>query len=243
MGNHEWAFYGWREGAAHQFFGPNNATDVWFIKKVSSHHAVHLTQKPVELARRAIEYSSRRGENVLDLFGGSGSTLIAAEQTGRRAFLMELDALYCDVMVRRWEQFTSRPFSTTGRWRTPRPTIRSAAVAQVSSAPTVNGDRVISSATGTPSKRWPRAAARRRSRSVSMPTIWPRSQTTTPVLRPLINAAACVTDASGEVNMGSGVIISRTETRTAPAELDTSAAIFEDIRSTHRTTDPMPNDR
>jgi DNA modification methylase len=108
MGNHEWAFYGWREGAAHQFFGPNNATDVWFVKKVSSHHAVHLTEKPVELARRAIEYSSRRGENVLDLFGGSGSTLIAAEQTGRRAFVMELDALYCDVIVRRWEQFTGQ---------------------------------------------------------------------------------------------------------------------------------------
>ena len=69
---------------------------------------MHLTEKPVELARRAIEFSSRRGENVLDLFGGSGSTLIAAEQTGHHAFLMELDALYCDVIVRRWEQFTGR---------------------------------------------------------------------------------------------------------------------------------------
>jgi DNA modification methylase len=108
MGNHEWAFYGWREGAAHRFFGPNNATDVWTIKKVSSHNAVHLTEKPVELARRTIEYSSRRGENVLDLFGGSGSTLIAAEQTRRNCFLMELDPLYCDVIVRRWEQFTGQ---------------------------------------------------------------------------------------------------------------------------------------
>jgi DNA modification methylase len=53
-----------------------------------------------------MQYSSRPGENVLDLFGGSGSTLIAAEQTGRRAFLMELDALYCDVIVQRWEKFT-----------------------------------------------------------------------------------------------------------------------------------------
>jgi DNA modification methylase len=68
----------------------------------------HLTEKPVELAARAIEYSSRRGENVLDLFGGSGSTLIAAEQTGRKAFLMELDALYCDTIVQRYEQFTGR---------------------------------------------------------------------------------------------------------------------------------------
>ena len=108
MGNHEWCFYGWREGAAHEFFGPNNAVDVWEIKKVNPQSMVHLTEKPVELARRAIEFSSRRGENVLDLFGGSGSTLIAAEQTGRRAFLMELDGLYCDVIVRRWEQFTGR---------------------------------------------------------------------------------------------------------------------------------------
>jgi DNA modification methylase len=69
---------------------------------------VHLTEKPVELAVRAMTYSSRPGENVLDLFGGSGSTLIAAEQTGRRAFLMELDALYCDVIVQRYEEFTGR---------------------------------------------------------------------------------------------------------------------------------------
>jgi DNA modification methylase len=69
---------------------------------------IHLTEKPVELAVRAMQYSSRPGENVLDLFGGSGSSLIAAEQTGRRAFLMEIDSLYCDVMVTRWEQFTGK---------------------------------------------------------------------------------------------------------------------------------------
>ena len=67
---------------------------------------VHLTEKPVELAVRAMQYSSKPGENVLDLFGGSGSTLIGAEQTGRRAFLMEIDQLYCDVIVRRWKEFT-----------------------------------------------------------------------------------------------------------------------------------------
>jgi DNA modification methylase len=53
-------------------------------------------------------YSSKPGENVLDLFAGSGSTLIAAEQVGRKAFLMELDALYCDVVIARWEAFTGR---------------------------------------------------------------------------------------------------------------------------------------
>ncbi len=69
---------------------------------------VHLTEKPVELAARALEYSSRPGENVLDLFGGSGSTLIAAEMTGRKAFLIEIDPLYCDVIVNRWEEFTGK---------------------------------------------------------------------------------------------------------------------------------------
>ena len=114
MGDHEWAFYGWREGVAHQFFGPNNATDVWSVKKVNPQSMIHLTEKPVELATRALEYSSKRGENVLDLFGGSGSTLIAAEQTGRRAFLMELDPLYCDVIVTRYEQFTGKKAKRIG---------------------------------------------------------------------------------------------------------------------------------
>jgi DNA modification methylase len=106
MGNHEWCFYGWREGAAHRYFGPNNATDVWSIKKVNPQSMVHLTEIPVELAVRAMQYSSLPGENVLDLFGGSGSTLIAGQQTGRKAFLMELDPLYCDVIVARFEKFT-----------------------------------------------------------------------------------------------------------------------------------------
>src|SRR5262245_66644057 len=106
MGAHEWSFYTWKEGGAHQFFGPNNATDLWRVKKVRPQQMTHLTEKPVELAARAIEYSSRPGEAVLDLFGGSGSTLIAAEQTGRRAFLMELDPLYVDTIVARYERFT-----------------------------------------------------------------------------------------------------------------------------------------
>jgi DNA modification methylase len=108
MGNHEWCFYGWREGAAHQFFGATNVTDVWSVKKVNPQSMVHLTEKPVELAVRAIQCSSRPGENVLDLFGGSGSTLIGCERTKRKAFLMELDPPYCDVIVERWEKFTGK---------------------------------------------------------------------------------------------------------------------------------------
>jgi DNA modification methylase len=109
MGNHEWCFYGWRAGAAHYFApGLHNATDVWNVKKVNPASMVHLTEKPVRLAELAMEYSSRKGENVLDLFGGSGSTLIAAERMNRRAFLMELDPAYCDVIVQRWQDFTGK---------------------------------------------------------------------------------------------------------------------------------------
>jgi DNA modification methylase len=115
MGAHEWCFYGWREGAGH-YFNPeiHNATDLWHVKKVNPQSMVHLTEKPAELATRAMTYSSKPGENVLDLFGGSGSTLIAAEQNGRRCFLMELDELYCDVIVTRWEQFTGKKAERKG---------------------------------------------------------------------------------------------------------------------------------
>lgn len=109
MGAFEICFYGWKQGAGHKFYGPNNVTDLWHVKKVNPQSMIHLTEKPVELAVRAIQYSSLAGENVLDLFGGSGSTLIAAEQTGRRAFLMELDPLYVDVIVDRYQRFTGKP--------------------------------------------------------------------------------------------------------------------------------------
>jgi len=108
MGAFEICFYGWKEGAGHKYYGPNNATDLWHVKKVNPQSMVHLTEKPVELAARAIEYSSRPGQRVLDLFGGSGSTLIACEQTGRRACLMEIDPAYCDVIVERSEKFAGK---------------------------------------------------------------------------------------------------------------------------------------
>jgi DNA modification methylase len=125
MGAHEWCFYGWREGAAHRFFGPANVPDLWAVKKVSPQKMVHLTEKPVELAARAMAYSSKPGEHVLDLFGGSGSTLIAAEQQGRAAFLMELDGLYADVIVMRWESFSgkkARRFDASGKPQSGLPT-------------------------------------------------------------------------------------------------------------------------
>ncbi len=73
MGNHEWCFYGWREGAAHHFFGPTTRPTSGRSRRSTRNAMVHLTEKPVELARRAMQYSLAPGENVLDLFGGSGS--------------------------------------------------------------------------------------------------------------------------------------------------------------------------
>ena len=108
MGAHEQAFYGWKEGGAHRFFGPANVPDLWAVKKIPPQHTEHLTTKPIELAVRAIHYSSRPGENVLDLFGGSGSTLLGADQTGRHAYLMELDPAYCDVICSRYQRATGK---------------------------------------------------------------------------------------------------------------------------------------
>jgi DNA modification methylase len=115
MGAHEWSFYGWKEGAAHVFYGPANVPDLWPIKKVTPQKMVHLTEKPVELAARALQYSSKQGENVLDLFGGSGSTLMACEQLGRRAYLMEIDPAYSDVIVERWQNATGQKAVRKGR--------------------------------------------------------------------------------------------------------------------------------
>jgi len=75
---------------------------------------VNRVFKATQLAVRAIQYSSKPGENALELFGGSGSTLIACEQTGRRCFAMEIDELYCDVIVKRWQEFTGRKAERKG---------------------------------------------------------------------------------------------------------------------------------
>ena len=97
--------YGWREGAQRHWCGDRDQGDVWQIKKPHKND-LHPTMKPVELVERALRNSSRPGDVVLDPFGGSGTTLIAAEKSGRVARLMELDPKYCDVIVRRWEDFT-----------------------------------------------------------------------------------------------------------------------------------------
>lgn len=83
-----------------------NESDLWKISKDTKYQ--HPTQKPVELSSRAIKNSSRQDNIILDLFGGSGSTLIACEKLNRKARIMELDPKYCDVMVKRWEQFTGK---------------------------------------------------------------------------------------------------------------------------------------
>jgi len=99
--------YGWRDGATRHWCGDRDQGDVWHIKKPHKND-LHPTMKPVELVERAIRNSSRPGDTVLDCFGGSGTTLIAAEKTGRRARLMELDPRYCDVIVSRWESFSGK---------------------------------------------------------------------------------------------------------------------------------------
>lgn len=96
--------YGWPEGGSRHWCGDRNQGDVWSIKK-PARNDLHPTMKPVELMERSIRNSSRPGDVVLDCFGGSGSTLIAAEKSGRRCFMMELDPKYCDVIIRRWQEF------------------------------------------------------------------------------------------------------------------------------------------
>ena len=104
---HEPILYGWASGASHRWYGGRAETTIWNIARPAANDE-HPTMKPVELCSRAVSNSSRRGGAVLDLFGGSGSTLIACETLKRRAYLMELDPKYVDVIVQRWEAFTGR---------------------------------------------------------------------------------------------------------------------------------------
>ncbi|MDH4201392.1 MAG: DNA modification methylase [Phycisphaerae bacterium] len=97
--------YGWPEGAKRYWCGDRNQADVWEVNKPRKND-LHPTMKPVELILRAVTNSSKQGAIVLDPFMGSGSTLIACEQSNRTCYGMELDPGYCDVVVQRWEEFT-----------------------------------------------------------------------------------------------------------------------------------------
>jgi DNA modification methylase len=97
--------YGWKDGSDHYWCGARDQGDVWFIDK-PARNDLHPTMKPVALVERAIRNSSKSRDIVLDPFGGSGSTLIACEKTGRQARLVELDPKYVDTAVERWQRFT-----------------------------------------------------------------------------------------------------------------------------------------
>ena len=99
--------YGWKEGTDHFWCGARDQGDVWFIKKPHVND-LHPTMKPVELVERAIRNSSKGRDTVLDPFGGSGTTLIACEKAGRQARLIELEPKYCDVIIRRWQEFSGK---------------------------------------------------------------------------------------------------------------------------------------
>jgi DNA modification methylase len=100
-------WYGWREGVKHRWHGGRDQGDVWQIERPSESEA-HPTMKPLPLIERALENSSSAGDVVLDLFLGSGSTLVACERTGRVCYGTELDSHYATVALARWEAFSGR---------------------------------------------------------------------------------------------------------------------------------------
>tara|TARA_A100001011_G_scaffold305777_1_gene320474 strand:- start:1847 stop:3100 length:1254 start_codon:yes stop_codon:yes gene_type:complete len=99
---HEFIFY--CKGG--QWYGSKNQSDIWSMSRGNTSAYVHPTQKPVELIQIAINNSSKKGDLVLDVFAGSGSTIIACESIGRRAMLVDLDPKYCDVIIQRWQNYT-----------------------------------------------------------------------------------------------------------------------------------------
>lgn len=104
---HEPCLYGWKDGAGHKWYSDRSQTTVLNFDR-PNRNAEHPTMKPVPLFGYQMSNSTKKGDNVLDLFGGSGTTLIAAEQLGRKAYLMELDPHYCDVIITRWETLTGK---------------------------------------------------------------------------------------------------------------------------------------
>lgn len=102
---HEPILYGWKPGAAHTWYGDRKQTTVLEFQK-PARSEMYPTMKPVELVQYCLENSCSPAGSVLDLFGGSGTTLIACEKTARTCYTMELDPSYCDIIVARWEKYT-----------------------------------------------------------------------------------------------------------------------------------------
>jgi site-specific DNA-methyltransferase (adenine-specific) len=111
---HEPILYGWKDGASHAWYGDRKQTTLINYDK-PSRNADHPTMKPVGLCAYFIQNSSKEGDIVLDLFGGSGSTLIACEQSRRSCYTMEMDPKYCDVIVRRFEEQTEQKAKREGK--------------------------------------------------------------------------------------------------------------------------------
>jgi DNA modification methylase len=105
MSMYEPMFYGWVNN--HKFYGGKNGMDIWRIKRTAKND-LHPTMKPVELVEKAVLDGSAINGIVLDLFGGSGTTIVACEKHNRHSRIMELDPKYCDVIVKRWEDFTGK---------------------------------------------------------------------------------------------------------------------------------------
>ena len=104
----EFIIYGFEKNKKHNFYGDRKNTDLWSLKRDAKQSYSHPTQKPVELIEKAIQNSSLQEHKILDIFLGSGSTLIACEKTNRKCFGMELDPKYCDVIIQRWEDYTGK---------------------------------------------------------------------------------------------------------------------------------------
>ena len=104
---HEPILYGWKEGAAHYFINDRTQSTILECDRPKQ-SALHPTMKPIDLIARLVKNSSKENDIILDLFGGSGSTIITAEQLNRSCYSMELDPKYCDVIVKRWETLTNK---------------------------------------------------------------------------------------------------------------------------------------
>lgn len=104
---HEPVLYGWKEGKAHYFINDRTQSTILEFDRPKQ-STLHPTMKPIDLIAKLIKNSSKENDIILDLFGGSGSTIIAAEQLNRCCYTMELDPKYCDVIVKRWETLTNK---------------------------------------------------------------------------------------------------------------------------------------